>query len=90
MIELNVEGFSSFEVRSTDDGAKATGRTKVAGSVYFVSLTFSRREDGSLREKLFSRRIETFTGKAVRAKAGPALSDLADAASQAVLASLSN
>ena len=68
VIELSVDGFSCLEVSTANTGARANGAMNVSNSTYFLQMTFAQRADGVLREQLLTRRIETFTGKPVRAK----------------------
>lgn len=84
-----IPGFERFVGRLNETSAYAFGHVKVLGSLYFIRVEFVRREDGSYRERLFSRRTETFCGRPIRGRAATRVADMAEAFSEAILPVLS-
>ena len=87
-MNIQVPGFQDVEVKMAGSDGYASCVAKLGGSLYFVYFSLARREDGTVRERLFSRRLETFCGKPVRAKVRHQLADLADAASEVIVAAV--
>lgn len=87
MTDLAIPGFQSFSALPADGGVVAQGCAKVAGSLYFFRFEFARSDNG-LRERVLSRKVETFCGKPIRGKINVRLEAMADAAAEAALTAI--